>query len=179
MIIWLNGPFGAGKTATTREIAKLLPAIATFDPEEVGLMLKHALGADFPGGDFQNLPTWRRLTVAALADLTDYLGKDILVPQSVLVESHWDHIRHGLRDAGVELAPFTLHVETEELTQRIATDTVLENAAEWRLEHRAIYRSALPWLKAKTTVIDTTSLTPTETAHRVIGTLSTHDPSHD
>lgn len=33
MIIWLNGTFGAGKTTTAHELAKLVPGSRLFDPE--------------------------------------------------------------------------------------------------------------------------------------------------
>ncbi|SEC34411.1 hypothetical protein SAMN04489727_3418 [Amycolatopsis tolypomycina] len=50
MIVWLNGTFGAGKTTTAAELARLLGA-RTFDTEFVGYLLRTA----FPehGGDFQ------------------------------------------------------------------------------------------------------------------------------
>ena len=40
MIIWLNGTFGAGKTATAKEQLPLVPDTRLFDPETVGYMLR-------------------------------------------------------------------------------------------------------------------------------------------
>ncbi|GAB4000763.1 hypothetical protein GCM10029992_33860 [Glycomyces albus] len=37
----------------------------------------------------------------------------------------------------------------------------------WRWEHRPAYEEALPWLARETTLIDTTDLTPEETAKRI------------
>jgi adenylylsulfate kinase-like enzyme len=36
VIIWLNGPFGGGKTTTASELHTLLPSSRLFDPEMVG-----------------------------------------------------------------------------------------------------------------------------------------------
>jgi hypothetical protein len=41
VIIWLNEAFGAGKTATARELAATVPDVRLFDPEMVGYLLRH------------------------------------------------------------------------------------------------------------------------------------------
>jgi hypothetical protein len=43
VIIWLNGTFGVGKTATARELTALLPRSRIFDTEELGLSLHHVV----------------------------------------------------------------------------------------------------------------------------------------
>jgi hypothetical protein len=63
VIIWLNGTFGAGKTATAKELLPLVPDTRLFDPETVGYMLRPNL-ADRPVSDFQHWPPWRTLVVA-------------------------------------------------------------------------------------------------------------------
>lgn len=63
MIIWLNGAFGAGKTATATELLPLVPNTRLFDPETVGYMLRPHL-TDHPVSDFQDWPPWRPLVVA-------------------------------------------------------------------------------------------------------------------
>jgi hypothetical protein len=40
VIIWLNGTFGAGKTATAAKLLPLAPGARLFDPETVGYMLR-------------------------------------------------------------------------------------------------------------------------------------------
>jgi hypothetical protein len=52
VIVWLNGAFGAGKTATGAELQPLVPGARLFDPETVGYMLRPNL-ADHPVRDFQ------------------------------------------------------------------------------------------------------------------------------
>lgn len=40
MIVWLNGAFGCGKTATALRLPALVPGSRLFDPETVGYMLQ-------------------------------------------------------------------------------------------------------------------------------------------
>ena len=50
VIVWVNGTFGAGKTSTVRELQEVLPGSTVFDPESVGVYLRHLL-SDGCGSD--------------------------------------------------------------------------------------------------------------------------------
>ena len=41
--MWLNGTFGAGKTTTAAELARLIPGARIFDPETAGLPVFHVV----------------------------------------------------------------------------------------------------------------------------------------
>jgi hypothetical protein len=51
VLVWINGPFGGGKTATAFELRRRLPGSVVCDPEHVGFglhrMLPPALRANF------------------------------------------------------------------------------------------------------------------------------------
>ena len=164
VIIWINGPFGVGKTTVTSCILQENPSLALFDTEYVGFMLRHALEARRPVADFQDWVPWRRLVVATLAELSAELECDIVVPQTVLVERYWLEIVSGLLEHGVVLRAFTLDAAPEEHERRIANDQVLAEAAGWRRERLPDFAAALPWLRRRTTVIDTTASSPQEVA---------------
>ncbi|MEW2546658.1 hypothetical protein AB0910_12900 [Streptomyces sp. NPDC047002] len=55
MIIWVNGPFGGGKTTTARLLHRQLPTSLITDPEEIGFVLRKSIG-DHPTRhkDFQD-----------------------------------------------------------------------------------------------------------------------------
>ena len=72
MILWLNGTFGAGKTTVSKELVRLLPQSRVSDSEEVGQMLRHALG-DVPVGDFQE---WRLDHLAAYERARPWLARE-------------------------------------------------------------------------------------------------------
>lgn len=82
MIVWLNGTFGAGKTATGAELLPLVPGARLFDPETVGYMLRPNL-ADHPVSDFQDWPPWRPLVVATATELARYTGEHLIAAQTV------------------------------------------------------------------------------------------------
>lgn len=55
VIIWINGAFGAGKTTVTRQLLQARPALATFDTEHVGDLLRGPLQERKPVPDFPGL----------------------------------------------------------------------------------------------------------------------------
>ncbi len=44
MIVWINGPFGIGKTSVVRELVGLIPESRVHDPERLGWLLKRTVG---------------------------------------------------------------------------------------------------------------------------------------
>ena len=68
MLVWINGPFGGGKTATVYELHRRLPGSAVCDPEHVGFGMRRMLPPSLRG-NFQDLPTWRR-SVTELLEFT-------------------------------------------------------------------------------------------------------------
>jgi hypothetical protein len=162
VIVWLNGPFGVGKTTTARALLEAEPSWTLFDPEQVGFMLGHALAKLRPAPDFQDWASWRRVVVASLAALHDELENTIVVPQTVVIETYWCEVVAGLRAHGLPLSAFTLHADRDAHEHRIDSDAVEVKAASWRRLRRADYDAALGWLSARTTIIDKTRLTPAE-----------------
>jgi hypothetical protein len=179
MIIWLNGTFGAGKTTTAGELVSLVPDATVFDAEQVGYMLRHVEKLP-PLGDFQHWPPWRHLGVETAAQLLGYVGGALIVPQTVLVEQYWTEIRSGLDKYGIPAHHFVLHADPDTLTERIETDsrtnTQFPQARQWRLDHRAAYRDALPWLGREGQVIDTARLPPLQVARLVADAVSADSP---
>lgn len=166
MIIWLNGPFGAGKTTTAKLLVPLLPNARIFDSEVVGDMLRHVLDL-VQVDDFQDWAPWRGLVVATAAQVLDYVGGTLVIPQSVLVKGYWDEIADGFASVGIPVSHIALHVDPEELTRRIHTDTTNTSSKPWRLGRIHAYQSALSWLRREASVIDATRLAPTDVARLI------------
>ena len=168
MIVWLNGAFGAGKTATALRLPALLPGSRLFDPETVGYMLRPNL-VDHAVSDFQHWPPWRPLVAAAAAELARYTGEHLIAPQTVLVRHYLEEIFTGLRVAGLAVFHVLLDADDAVLRRRIHGS---DEAQEWRLAHLAGYRAARTWLiEAADLVVDTAVLTPDEVASRVASAL--------
>ncbi|MBF8189733.1 ATP-binding protein [Nonomuraea sp. K274] len=166
MIIWLNGTFGAGKTSTANELLPLVPDARYFDPEQVGYLLQTVSGLP-PVGDFQHWTPWRHLVVETAAQLLDYVGGVLVMPQTVLVDEYWREIHEGLGKAGIPVRHFVLHTDRDTLTRRI--NAAESGISQWRLDHLTAYEEAFPWLSRAGEVVDTTHVTPSETAKTIAG----------
>ena len=172
VIIWINGPFGVGKTTTVAQLRGLLPDALVFDTESIGYAIHPTLATEYPVGDFQDWPVWREGVVAVLASLHRFTGRPVIVPQTVIVEDYWIEVAGGLHAAGITLAAFTLHASADEHERRIAGDTAEPaSTAQWRRERAADFRKALGWLRQRTSVIDTDGRTPAEVAALVVAGL--------
>lgn len=173
MIIWLNGAFGVGKTTTTNELKALIPDAITFDPEEIGFLLRNLIPV--PTGDFQDLPSWRRLTIATIAEVAASTSGTVVVPMTLLNEKYADEIFTGLTARRLETLHVALHTNEHVLRERIVGHDLFpgdpernSTARDWRINHLAAYNKALPWITSHAHLIDTTNLTPAETAKAIL-----------
>jgi len=67
VIIWLNGPFGVGKTTVARIIVERLESTLLYDPELFGATLRAVLAPMDVPDDFQELKAWPALVVRTAA----------------------------------------------------------------------------------------------------------------
>jgi hypothetical protein len=117
MLIWINGPFGVGKTSVARRLAKKLDDAWLFDPEQIGFMLRRVWPArDVP--DFQDLPIWRELTLRTLAAAAKSSARPIVVPMSLSNPDYFGEIVGGLRAEGVDVRHFTLMAPAATIRRR-------------------------------------------------------------
>jgi predicted kinase len=135
VIIWINGPFGVGKTTTAGLLAKRLDDAKIFDPEYVGYMLMRFV--ETPTGDFQDLPLWRRLVVETMTGLAREYPYTWIAPMSLINGAYRAEILGGIRAAGVDLLEVVLVLPEAQLRARIDADQVEINARQWRQDHVA------------------------------------------
>lgn len=118
MIIWINGPFGVGKTQTAFELHFRLPGSVVFDPEEIGFMLRRTL-PNSKEGDFQDIPLWREFTFAQLRHASQYFDAPIIVPMTVANPVYHQQTVGQLHKAGVQIYHFTLLASRETVLGRL------------------------------------------------------------
>jgi AAA domain len=138
MIIWLNGPFGAGKTTLAHTLREREPDLLLFDPEEIGFIVK-TMVPPAPSGDYQDLPLWRGMTVMALAEIRKHYSQDIIVPMTLVRPDYLDELLGGLMRRGEDVLHVFLTVEEGVLRERIERQTMSPDRArneqirDWRL----------------------------------------------
>ncbi|MEV4442018.1 AAA family ATPase [Streptomyces sp. NPDC049577] len=118
MLLWINGPFGGGKTQTAHELQRRLPGSVICDPEHVGFGLHRMLPAPLRG-DFQDLAAWRQ-GVYEVLDLA--LGKHagtVIVPMTVVEPAYFEEIVGRLRARGHDVRHFALLAERATVLRRL------------------------------------------------------------
>ncbi|MEU9482874.1 NUDIX domain-containing protein [Streptomyces decoyicus] len=182
MIVWLNGTFGAGKTTAAHELLDLLPGSTLYDPELLGSGLRLMLPAKrFEEiDDYQDLPAWRRMVVDTAAALLTEVPGPLVTPMTLLRQEYRDEIFGSLAARRIPVRHVLLHAEETILRARIAgredpsgNAEATESQRRWSLEHLGPYADALPWLRGDAHVVDTTRLTPRQTAERVAEAVRT------
>ncbi|MEU3486721.1 NUDIX hydrolase [Streptomyces massasporeus] len=176
-VVWINGAFGAGKTTTARELIELIPNSTLFDLEVIGGALAHLLPPKrlAEAGDFQDLPIWRRLVIDTAAAMLAELGGTLVVPMTLLRQEYRDEIFGGLAARRIPVSHILLAPAETILRERIAGREVPRDLPDgdmrirqWSFDHIEPYRAALAsWLTADAHPVDTSDLTPYETAVKI------------
>jgi hypothetical protein len=168
VIIWLNGTFGVGKSATAERLTAMIPGSRVFDPEVVGQLLRETL-IDRPVGDFQDYAAWRPLVAAALIEIARMTGQHVIVPQAVLNRDYLEQMLTLLRGAGQDVFHVVLDADDAVLRRRIEGSA---EGQEWRLSHLDEYDTARPWMtELADLVVDTAASTPPQNARRIAAAL--------
>jgi hypothetical protein len=118
MLLWINGPFGGGKTQTAHEIQRRLAGSVICDPEDVGFGLHRMTPAPLRG-DFQDLPAWRQGVFEVLdRTLTEHEGV-VIAPMTVVEPAYFRETVGRLRECGHDVRHFALLAERGTVLQRL------------------------------------------------------------
>ncbi|MFD9890511.1 AAA family ATPase [Amycolatopsis sp. NPDC059027] len=136
-LLWINGPFGGGKTQTAFELHRRLPGSEVADPEHLGFGLRRMLPRAVRG-DFQDFPAWRHGVREVLDHLLrTYEGTDktIIAPMTVVVPAYFDEIIGKLRADGHTVHHFALLAREDTVRRRLRRRvTPLIHGDSWALK---------------------------------------------
>ena len=118
-VVWLNGAFGVGKTTVARALASRLPDALILDPEDIGRMLRKIVPEALRTSDFQDIPSWRRLTVATIESLLRDQPGPLVVPMTVVDPVYFDETVGRLRRVGITVHHFTLVAGPKTIRRRV------------------------------------------------------------
>lgn len=119
MLVWINGPFGVGKTQTSSELHRRLPGSVVADPEEVGFGL-HRMVPRHLRSDFQDFRAWRAGVVETLDLVLRRHDGVVVAPMTVTRADYFDETVGRLRDLGHDVRHFTLLADRTAIVRRLA-----------------------------------------------------------
>ncbi len=172
-ILWVNGPFGGGKTSACRALRCLDPRWRLADPEILGAYLRDAEPTQWQ--DYQDHPGWTRLVVAGLLALDPSPDRPVAVAMAIHDEQNWDAIEGGLASEGLHCThvvldpdPTVIAARTESAFIGPGEEAGSAGVREFRLARLEVYKEARVWLRTRATVIDSTSTPPDEVASNLL-----------
>jgi hypothetical protein len=136
MLLWINGPFGGGKTATAYELNRRLPGSVVCDPERVGYGMHRMLPAALRS-DYQDLPTWRRSVMELLALTLAAWDGPVIVPMTLVNSGYFQEIIGSLREDGFAVHHFALLAEPATVRRRLARRSLGTELkpGSWAIDH--------------------------------------------
>ena len=135
MIIFLNGPFGIGKTTAARLLVERIPGAMLYDPELVGSFVRSLVSPVEQVDDYQDLALWRILVVEVAQLLAATYGRPLVIPMAVWRRDYFDFITGELRRVDPNLICLRLTASEEVLRQRILARPDAEGSHAWCLAH--------------------------------------------
>jgi hypothetical protein len=171
MILFLNGPFGVGKTTVARLLARKLPHAMLYDPEAIGFVLRRTLGPFTKVEDYQDYSFWPTVIIGGARLFKTVSGRTLLIPMTMWRRSVFDPVVAGLRRVDPNLRCFRLTAPREVLVKRISSDTEDKGAHAWRASHVETCLEAMRD-PAFGTEVQTEGLAPAAVAGRILESLS-------
>lgn len=118
VLVWINGPFGGGKTATAVDLHRRLPGSVICDPEHLGFGL-HRMIPPALRTDFQDLQAWR----CGVREVLDLVARKhpgpVIVPMTLIDPRYFAQIVGRLRDDGHDVRHFALLAERATVLRRL------------------------------------------------------------
>jgi hypothetical protein len=118
VLLWINGPFGGGKTQTACELGRRLAGSVVCDPEEVGFGL-HRMMPSALRTDFQSYPSWRQGVFEVLDHVLRHHDGVVVAPMTVVEPRYFNETVERLREAGHDVRHFALLANRETVLNRL------------------------------------------------------------
>jgi predicted kinase len=133
MFILINGAFGIGKSSVARDLRRLMPGSGIYDPEPVGVVLQRVRWQRV--SDFQDLPSWRRLTVVA-ARSVGAVRSPVIIPMTFSNLDYLMEIQRGLAKSDQRILHFCLTAPIDVVRERLRHRGEPVEDPRWSWVHR-------------------------------------------
>lgn len=127
-MVWINGPFGVGKTQVAYALHRRFPNSFVCDPEQLGFGLQRMTPPELRG-DFQDSPLWREGVRRILERNLSHSDGVILVPMTLVNPLYFDEVMAELRRSGQDVQHVALLASRKTLLERLRSRG--EGAGSW------------------------------------------------
>lgn len=128
MIIWINGPFGVGKTQTALELNKRILNSFIYDPENIGDFIQKNIPSKIKKEDFQDYKIWRELNYKYIKFLYENYNGTLIIPMTIVDLEYYRDIILELKKAEIKVVVITLIASKETIIKRLANRGDDENS---------------------------------------------------
>lgn len=178
MIVFVNGPFGVGKSTTVRILAADLPDSLVIDPERIGHLLWAQLPKHLRQEEFELEPVWPSLTRCLLQEADRTYQRILLVPMTIVRPQVFAQIVGALRQGGHDVHHFALLADAPTIRNRLRERG--EGPDKWgKLSWEGVQVERC--LEALTDSlfdihVQTADVPPRAVADLILGSIGRHDP---
>jgi hypothetical protein len=123
MLLWINGPFGVGKTQTAFELQRRLARSVVCNPEHIGYGLRRMVPPHLRG-NFQDLAAWRQGVTEVLDLVLGEHDGDVIAPMTIIEPAYLREILGALQDNGHEVRHYALLAERATVLRRVRSRTL-------------------------------------------------------
>ena len=122
MLLWINGPFGGGKTAAAFELQRRVDQSVVCDPEHLGYGLHRMLPPELRT-DFQSFAAWREGVHEVLDLAVRKSAGPVIVPMTVSNPGYFEQTVGRLRQDGHDVRHFSLLADRGTVLRRLRRRT--------------------------------------------------------
>jgi hypothetical protein len=173
-IIWLNGPFGVGKSTAAHALRKRTPRSVVFNPGIVGWVIRRTIGRIRPG-DYTTKWSWRVVTLF-IAIAAQLFADPVIIPMSILSPARMSGLLHDLRRFRAVVHHVVLDVSPDVLAERIRVDNAAHPDRQRRDRSPTAYLANREGLIALGAIVDTNGLDSVQIAEAIERAVSRVGP---
>ncbi len=134
MIVWIDGPYGVGKSTLALALHQRRPDSFVFDAEAVGDAVRDNLPPALNrGAIYEDYPRWPEMCAALLGDIAEGFGGDVYVPMTLVRPGSFEAVARPLREKGVHVLHILLEADDDTIRRRILARG--EEADCWCAQH--------------------------------------------
>lgn len=119
MIIWINGPYGVGKSTLVEALSKRIQPSFIFDAEKVGDAVRDNFPPQFFRETYEEYPLWSEICCSLLKELDAVCGGCVLVPMTLVRQESCISIFETLKRQGIGVKHILLDADNETIHDRI------------------------------------------------------------